>query len=382
MRIIKIIETTIEILSPIELFSDPNNLLKLLKHKFEKKCLKNMLIQTVLSIKDESPCEISPITKTGKMNVKFEVEGIEYAEGEIIHNAKIVNKGATRGSVIAVAPDTYILITGDQTAESVLGVEQLIPVINEKSCYRINSERISIIGKMFTPGQYHSRRYNLYYSNGSVSPNELDVYIKKDLQQIEMLEKEIETGNISGEKISGVLNTSLNTRSNSKLTSYDILRAELWPCKRTKESFLNEMAGKEKGSPVEMSLNGAKLVPIKSIVSNCKLEGWYVADDRFIYDGNVLFYDEAAVKKYEEYLSGLTPQITSANPQQPSIKSITAPQLSRYNFMTDIGTKEVILALVNSYKNALYNLREFHRTYFEKQTNTAGIWEIFEASKK
>lgn len=402
MRIIKIIETTIEILSPIELFSDPNNLLKLLKHKYEKKCLKNMLIQTVLSIKDESPCEISPITKTGKMNVKFEVEGIEYAEAEIIHNAEIVNKDATRGSVIAVAPHTYMLITGDRTAESVLAVKQIIPVVNEKSCYRINSEYISTIGKMFTPGQYHSRRYNLYYADGNVPPNELDIYVKKDLQQIELLEEEI--GDLVN--IPDVAPNAKNPdkKTSSQQKSYDTLRAKLWPCKRSKESCLNEMAGKEKGPANELSLNGAKLVSIKSIVSNSKLQGWYVADDRFIYDGTVLLYDEAAVKNYEQYLSGLVvsntaitqptqpTQITlqqtlqkaasNPNPQQPSIRSITTPQLSRYNFITDIGSKEVILALVNSYKNALYNLREFHKTYFEQKTNTAGLWEIFEASKK
>ncbi len=385
MRIIKIIETTVEILSPIELFSDPNNLLKLLKHKYEKKCLKNMLIQTVLSIKDESPCEISPITKTGRMNVKFEVEGIEYAEAEIIHNAEIVNKDATRGSVIAVAPHTYILITGDRTAESSLITKQIIPVVNEKSCHRINSEHISIIGKMFIPGQYHARRYNLYYSNGSVSPNELDIYIKRDLQQIDILEKE--TGVIfGGEKTASKKEPKQTAPDNSEpmgtKNTYEVLKAKLWPCKRTKESFLNEMNGKEKGSPNDLSLNGAKLVPIKSIISNSKLQGWYVADDRFIYDGNILAYEESAVKNYEQYLSGFISQPTQSNPQQPAIKSITTPQLSRYNFITDIGTKEVILALVNSYKNALYNLREFHRTYFEQKTNTDGIWEIFEASRK
>ena len=150
----KTLTTTID-LTPRELFvADMDALImKKLTDRYVGKCYQSMLITSITRIIARSLVKMyeNMLSGGGMTDVKCEVKGIIYSQGEVIHNCQIKDIQDTH--VLAETKHADILIQNDTSNKiiSILKVGQYIPVVVSKLMYRINHDMISVIGYPFLP---------------------------------------------------------------------------------------------------------------------------------------------------------------------------------------------------------------------------------------
>jgi len=155
MYITKTIDTTIDLLDPVEIYQhDVNSLvLKKLNERYVKKCYQSILITEIISIIRLSPIMMSDNRLDGSayVDVQFEVGGVIFIEGEVLHNCKIIEIHSNAITAEHEYAGIKLRKNANDVLSKILTVGQHIPVVIEKFKYTPAQSSISMIGSPFIP---------------------------------------------------------------------------------------------------------------------------------------------------------------------------------------------------------------------------------------
>lgn len=184
MKIIKIIQIGIDILSPIQVYSDSqSNIKNILRGQCEGRCLRGCRVDEIKQIIKISECVIDSKGPDcdGRVFVRFEVEATVFSAGEVINGCTIVRKD--KGLIVAVHPSAAIMMPMQPTMESVK-TGQIIPVRVAGATYDIGSEKVSVSAYPYLP----SRKCTAYYIEGTITAEDKD-FLANVLDRIEHEQK-------------------------------------------------------------------------------------------------------------------------------------------------------------------------------------------------
>ena len=181
MYIKKILETYIDIIDPIDIFSANINemLINKLTEKFVGKCYMSCLIININKIIKRSYIYMKDTLEGDcSVNIMFEVDAIEYIKNEIINGCKIIKK-ESNGIIHAISNYAGIQINIPANI-SIFKEGDIIPVIVKMTRYNINQTSISVLATPFIPNNDPAICYKI---TDALSEQETDI-IKSILSQI------------------------------------------------------------------------------------------------------------------------------------------------------------------------------------------------------
>jgi len=172
MILTQVIETGIRIDDCIA-YAQQDNLLAVLKLKFEKRCYHACYILTINRIIKRSECVIlqEDHPDAGVVHVVFEAEVLVYSHGEVITGCQVIERCA-QGIIVCSTPHAYILMASDgkRGLESITK-GQLIPCIVGAIRYDIGSTAISISARAHTLESI--RKSTIYHITGDIDKHAL-----------------------------------------------------------------------------------------------------------------------------------------------------------------------------------------------------------------
>jgi hypothetical protein len=151
MIITKKLETRLDISISDMYCADYNKkAIELLKTKFINRCYKSIYITDILRIVNRNTMHCKNKTLDGGvyMDISFEVSGIVYEKGEIIHNCKIIE--ILSKSLIAKHEQTSVIVTNINNI-SIFKEGEEIPVIVEEVGYKPYEHGIAVVALPFIP---------------------------------------------------------------------------------------------------------------------------------------------------------------------------------------------------------------------------------------
>ncbi len=153
MKVRKILESRIDInnINDIICSDYDKNILQILKNKYENRCFKSVYILEITNIIARSSlhCKNKVLDGTVYLDVTFEVVGIVYDKGDIIHNCKIVQ---INNNYIMHAKSQYAsLRINNITKVDIFKENDEIPVIVSMARYNIYDNEIPIIAVPLIP---------------------------------------------------------------------------------------------------------------------------------------------------------------------------------------------------------------------------------------
>lgn len=238
MRITKVIETGLNIESPIDVYSDAEaNILSMITSTFEGKCYRNCRIEKVLRVIKISECVIrsNGNSSGGTVNVQFEVEATTYHRGEIIVGCVVKHK--SQGLIVAEHPTASIFIGASPQLASIK-VDQIIPIVVGEATYDIQQELISINAVLYVPNK-KSINYKL---EGTLDESDKS-FLSHAIDRM-----------VNEEKL-------LNEVKNKK--GLEFFKGRVLPYREVQKP------------PKE-----AKVVDIKKLIAQTEFSGWYCRDKR------------------------------------------------------------------------------------------------------
>ena len=222
MYIKKILETYIDIIDPIDIFSANINemLINKLTEKFVGKCYMSCLIININKIIKRSYIYMKDTLEGDcSVNIMFEVDAIEYIKNEIINGCKIIKK-ESNGIIHAISNYAGIQINIPANI-SIFKEGDIIPVIVKMTRYNINQTSISVLATPFIPNNDPAICYKI---TDALSEQETDI-IKSILSQIKTEELIIKNMDINSKKIYKFFIELLsNTQNNNNIKKTDILK--------------------------------------------------------------------------------------------------------------------------------------------------------------
>lgn len=193
MKITKIIENRINIDNISDMYcADYNkNILNILKKLYVNRCFKSIYILDIIRIVSRSGLHCKNKTLDGGtyIDISFEVSGICYEKGEIIHGCKIINI-SNDGSMIAKSNYASIKIENPDNLVLV-EVDDEIPVIVRMSRYNIYEEEVSIMAIPLMPMVKPSIIYKIIDN----VDNDTNLFDYKELTKLENTLKDIKKNN-------------------------------------------------------------------------------------------------------------------------------------------------------------------------------------------
>lgn len=155
MLIKKEITFGVDIGNVISLYTSPDNLINICRHKLTGKCYKSCFIVSIDRIIRQSACIISQggNPSSGTVHVVAEVSAIEYRSGDVICGVKVSGKDASE-QLICHAPNAVIVVRASQAAglESIVK-DQIISVRVIHATYSIGSPTIALLTVFYFPDQ-------------------------------------------------------------------------------------------------------------------------------------------------------------------------------------------------------------------------------------
>lgn len=151
MRIIKIIETGLNIDDPISMYSNAQaNFMSMLTNQFKGVCIRECRIEKILQIKKISECimETRGEQCIGHVNIMFEVEATVYAPGEVISGCLVQHKD--QNLIVVKHPTASIWLKYHEKLASIKA-GQFIPIVVGGASYTLSSNSISINAVPFLP---------------------------------------------------------------------------------------------------------------------------------------------------------------------------------------------------------------------------------------
>ena len=171
----KIIETSVDLLEPVDIYTVdlPKLLLDKLIKRYKGVCYSSMLITDVLEIIRYSDRYLVDNRLDGGcyVNVQCKVRGIILCKGEILHGCKVIK--ITNSNIIIDHKYVTGMMLADPKRRVIVLVrkDQLIPVIVNDVRYNIGKPQISIICIPYIPMPIKQIFYNI---NDNLSPEDTE----------------------------------------------------------------------------------------------------------------------------------------------------------------------------------------------------------------
>jgi len=321
MIITKIIETGLNINSPIDVYSDAtNNIMNMLIQSFEGTCLRGCYIKKILKIRAISECILERRGEKcfGRVNIQFEVEAVLYVEGEVINGCEVKHKDKNAAIIISTSQYGTICLNAHTSLDSIL-IGQIISVRVGETKYNPGSSKISINAYPFFPNKYLNSKIVSYHISSENALSEKDKsYLSNVIARIAYEEKEKEQ----------------LLKVNKK--GWDFF-----------DNLLN--AYREKQSPPK----GINVVEFKKILDNSISIGWYSRDPKISPSSSTVFVSKESPSKETHVLHD------------------------------DFDLRHIILILLEDYCDGLKNIREMMGIYNteEKFTKHRNFWKILDKGK-
>lgn len=158
MRVKTIIGVRLTILDAHYTLQDESTLLQTARKNFEGKNYKDMFIEQVVRVCPERSPPFKPydaIPTYNYMDVRIEVVGLFYTQGEIIAGMEVKSiSRETSINAIAVKDNiTAIINFGNDVEENSIQVGLHVPIIVRKSACQPHQNSITIIGELWSPKQ-------------------------------------------------------------------------------------------------------------------------------------------------------------------------------------------------------------------------------------
>lgn len=157
MFITKVLETTVDIFNPIEIYaSDIESILtKKLSERYVNRCYQSIYITDVSRIIRRSSIMMvdNRLDGAAYVDVQFEVKGIVLVQGEIIHGCKVIEIHANAITAENKFAGIKLQKEVGGNISKILKVGQKIPVVVQKSRYTPNQSSISVIGTPYIPAK-------------------------------------------------------------------------------------------------------------------------------------------------------------------------------------------------------------------------------------
>ncbi len=186
MIITKVLETTVDLFTPEEIYAVDITklLLTKLSERYVGKCFSSILINEVKEIVRYSDRILVDDRLDGSayVDVQFIVEGMILTKGEVLQGCKVVNTASF--GVIIQHPQVIGLMTQDpeKKAINVVKKDQTVPVIVDDVRYNIGKSQITITCKPYTPQPFPDVYYNI-----------TEILSLEDTEKLDALLGELET---------------------------------------------------------------------------------------------------------------------------------------------------------------------------------------------
>ena len=200
MLINKLIEARIDIDNIESFYCENYNkmIINYLKNKYLNKCFKSVFIIDILQILNRSKIKCKNKTSDGNLyvDVLFEVKGLIFEKGEIIHNCKILQ--INENNIIIAKAENASLKIRNNTNVNIFKVDQKIPVIVNMQRYNLFMGEVSISAVPLQP----IAKQVIFYKCDESNPNQnISSFIKKQMENINDLEKRVNKLKTSNKKI-------------------------------------------------------------------------------------------------------------------------------------------------------------------------------------
>ena len=189
MHITKVLETTVDIDDPNELFTyDYEQIIKnKLTDRYANKCYQSVLITGINKIIRRSSIKMTDnrIDGGAYVDVQFEISGIIFAQGELLAGCRVIE--IHPNAIIAVHPHATIKLQKDSnnTVTKILKIGQTLPVIVQKVRYTPNNKTISMIASPYIP---KAEELIIYQIIDKIDPSEMEL-LHGIFEQISIEEK-------------------------------------------------------------------------------------------------------------------------------------------------------------------------------------------------
>lgn len=293
MIITKILETTIDLFSPDDIYTVdvPTMLKNKLSERYINKCFSSTLILEVLEVVRYSDVIMvdNRLDGAAYINVQFKIKGIIYSEGEVLQGCKVVNVASS--GIIVSHVHALGLMSPDPTkkAISVIKKDQVVPVIISDVRYNVGKSQATITCKPYTPQTFQEVLYNI-----------TDIISPEDTEKLDDLLTMLSTEEAAHAKLKG-----------SK--SYEFFKNLIYPYKTTKKFKL---------SPIGESFDSIAL-DLKSLLT--------------IREGQCITNADPAVSDFlvhsKKHVSNVDGIIVIDSPLYPALSSII---LQRIKYLTTL----------------------------------------------
>ena len=242
MIITKVINTTIDLFDPVDIYTVDikSTLKKKLEDRYKKRCYQSILIIEIVSIKRHSSVIMvnNRLDGAAYVDVEFEAKGIVLITGEILHNCKIIEIHSNAITMEHEYAGIKLQKDNGDAIFKILKVGQKIPVVIQKVRYMVNQTSISAIATPFLPSITEEVFYNI---TEGLSPEETNELTNLMLE----IDKEEDTH-----------------KSAMKEETYEFFKNLIYPYKVNQKYELNQRAVSLKFKPVALELKA--LLEIKS----------------------------------------------------------------------------------------------------------------------
>lgn len=197
MKVKNILETRLNIIEIKDIFCSDydKNIMRLLKDKFVMRCFKSMYILDIIQIirRSNMQCKNKVLDGSLYIDVSFEVSGIVYEKGDIVHNCKIIQ---IDNNNIMHAKSEYASLSIKNIIEvNVFKENDEIPVLVNMARYNIFDNEVSVSAIPLVPIIKKHAVYRVKTDEKNVEQN-----VKK-LFNFRELEDNIAAVNKSGKNI-------------------------------------------------------------------------------------------------------------------------------------------------------------------------------------
>lgn len=189
MIIKKVLETSLDLLDPVEIYNHDveSMIIKKLTKRYKNRCFQSIYILAINKIIRRSSIKMTRerLDGSARLDVQFEVEGIVLIEGNILHGCKVIE--IHTNAITAEHKYVGIKLQRDSSNQisQILQIGQTIPVIVKKVRYIPNQSKISMIAVPYVPSITPPLVYKI---TGELSKDEIEK-IKMFIDQIDIEEK-------------------------------------------------------------------------------------------------------------------------------------------------------------------------------------------------
>lgn len=189
----KIIETSIDLLEPVEIYAAdlPKLLLEKLNARYKGICYSSMLITDIVEIIRYSDRYLVDNRLDGAcyVNVQFRVSGIILNKGEILHGCKVVKITNTNTIINHKYAIGMMIADPKRRMIGLVQENQIIPVIIQNVRYNIGKPQISIICMPYIPVIKILTFYNIQNNLSPEDTDKVDKLLTNITKELELHEK-------------------------------------------------------------------------------------------------------------------------------------------------------------------------------------------------